>query len=537
MAQIKARGLSKKQARIAAGGILSVGVFVLSALPVFSQLSAPSALGGLPGNFLLYGVGARALAMGGAYYGISNDASAGSWNPAGLAQLQRKQLTVMDGALAQQTGLDYAAYAQPLKGGSAFAGSITKISAGGFQNETATYDPNGNLTGLQSNGSFTAQQEAFDFSWARNLTKTTAFGATIQEISNTLAGSADTTQALNIGMMKNFGGFYHLGLGVQNAFSRTSGATNDQYPVIVRMGNAVDLFHDRLILDLDINKPLTPGLDVRFGGEYHISQWFAFRFGLMGLPGIQETDFGFGLDFKTIQVDIAEGIGNLGSSTKISLTFKFGQTKNADTNAKVKAVLRMAFEALQQGNFTLAQARFKEALYIQPGNQKILDMVNRLKKVTDHVAQATGGQEFQTFLRKGAVMYVEGHDYRGAVNALRYAYNKNPKDEKLLRLLNVVEKDAHVTELTRRVGGPEQFTWVDQKIYDARQSVYEGHYDAAIRRAQDVLDLEPDNLTALEILGSSFYLMDQKQKAIAVWKRVLELDPHNKEVRQFMQAQ
>lgn len=535
MAHTKARGLSQKQAKLAAGGILSAGLFVFSVIPAFAQLAAQSAIGGLPGSFLLYGVGARALAMGGAYYGISNDASAADWNPAGLAQLQRKQVTFMDGALAQQTSLDYLAYAQPLKGGSTFAGSVTKLSAGGFQNESATYNSAGTLTGLQSNGSFSNQQEAFGFSWAKNLTKTTSFGATVQEISNSLAGNSNTTQALNIGMMKTIG-FYHLGLGVQNAFSRTSGNTQDQYPVIVRMGNSVQLFHDRLILDLDVNKPLTPGLDLRFGGEYRISHWFAFRFGLMGLPGIQETDFGFGLDFKTIQVDVAEGIGALGSNTKVSLTFKFGQTKNANTNAKIKAVIRTAFEALQEGNFTLAQARFKEALYIQPGNKQVTEMVQRLNKVTDHVPQATGGEEFQTFLRKGAIMYVEGHDLRGAVNSLRYAYNKNPKDEKLLRLLNVVEKDAHVAEITRRVGGPEQFTWIDQKVYDARQSVYEGHYDAAIRRAQDVLDLEPNNLTALEILGSSFYLMDQKQKAIAVWKRVLELDPHNKQVLQFMQT-
>ncbi len=536
MAQAKARGLScYRQARIAAGRILSAGFLVFFSVPAFSQLLAQSAIGGLPGNFLLYGVGAKALAMGGAFYGLSNDATAGNWNPAGLAQLQRKQLTLMDGALPQQTSLDYLAYAQPLKGGSTFAGSFTKLSAGGFQNETATYNPQGTLTGLTSNGSFTNAQQAISFSWAKSLTKTTSFGATVQEISNSLAGYASNTQALNIGMLKTFG-FYHLGLGVQNAFSRTAGATSDQYPVIVRMGNAIELFHDRLILDMDLNKPLTPGLDVNFGGEYHLSQWFAFRFGLMGIPQIQETDFGFGLDFQTFQVDVAEGIGNLGSSTKISLGFKFGESKTANTNAKVKAVLKSAFEALQEGNFTLAQARFKEALYIQPGNNKIQQMIDRLKTVTNHVPQATGGEEFQTFVRKGAVLFVDGNDLRGSVNALRYAYNKNPKDEKLLLLLNAVEKAAHVTELTRRVGGPEQFTWVDQKVYDARQSVYEGHYDAAIRRAQDVLDLEPNNVTALEILGSAFYLMEQKQKAIAVWKRVLELDPHNKEVRQFMQA-
>jgi tetratricopeptide (TPR) repeat protein len=78
-------------------------------------------------------------------------------------------------------------------------------------------------------------------------------------------------------------------------------------------------------------------------------------------------------------------------------------------------------------------------------------------------------------------------------------------------------------------------TWVDQKIYDARQSVYDGKYDQAIRRAEDVLDLEPNNVTALEIMGSAFYMMEQKDKALAVWKRVLELDPNNRAVKEFLQ--
>jgi len=163
-------------------------------------------------------------------------------------------------------------------------------------------------------------------------------------------------------------------------------------------------------------------------------------------------------------------------------------------------------------------------------------MVARLMNVTTFVPQATGGEEFQTFVRKGVIEYVDGRDLKSSVNALRYAYNKNPKDEKLLNLLNLVEKEAGAGEITRKMEGPEQFTWVDQKIYDARQSVYDGKYDQAIRRSQDVLDLEPNNTTALEIMGSAFYMMEQKDKALAVWKRVLEIDPNNKAVRDFIQS-
>ena len=46
------------------------------------------------GDALLLGAGARALGMGGAYVALSSDATAVSWNPAGLAHLTRKEIHV-----------------------------------------------------------------------------------------------------------------------------------------------------------------------------------------------------------------------------------------------------------------------------------------------------------------------------------------------------------------------------------------------------------------------------------------------------------
>ncbi|OGS41394.1 MAG: hypothetical protein A3J82_01260, partial [Elusimicrobia bacterium RIFOXYA2_FULL_69_6] len=287
---------------------------------------------------------------------------------------------------------------------------------------------------------------------------------------------------------------------------------------------------------LDANKPLSGSFDMRFGGEYWIARWFAFRFGLMGLPDIQETDFGFGLNFRSFNLDIAQGIHDLGSSTRISLSFRFGQSKGDRSTAQVRAFMKAGMEAFQEGNFALAAQKFNQALDAQPDNKQVQAMLSRLMAVTGFVPQAMGGEEHQTFVRRGAIAYVDGRDLRNSVNSLRYAFNKNPKDEKLLGLLNMVEKEAGVAELTRRMEGPETFTWVDQKIYDARQSVYDAKYDAAVRRAQDVLDLEPNNVTALQIMGSAFFLMEQKDKALAVWKRALEIDPTNRAIKDFMQS-
>jgi hypothetical protein len=57
------------------------------------------------GEFLSIGVGPRALSMGGASVAVSNDATAGYWNPAGLSVLSRQMVTVMHSE--QLSGLAY----------------------------------------------------------------------------------------------------------------------------------------------------------------------------------------------------------------------------------------------------------------------------------------------------------------------------------------------------------------------------------------------------------------------------------------------
>src|SRR3990170_2393337 len=109
---------------------IAASLFIVAAAGV-ARVAAQS--NGQPGAFLFYGVGGRALAMGGAYYAISDDATAAYWNPAGLANLQRKELSTMQATLFAQTKLTYFSYAHPLKGGSTFALSMTQLASAGFE--------------------------------------------------------------------------------------------------------------------------------------------------------------------------------------------------------------------------------------------------------------------------------------------------------------------------------------------------------------------------------------------------------------------
>ena len=58
------------------------------------------------GSPIPIGAGARALGMGGAFTAIADDATANTWNPAGMAQLERPELSINGGWYARSTSAD-----------------------------------------------------------------------------------------------------------------------------------------------------------------------------------------------------------------------------------------------------------------------------------------------------------------------------------------------------------------------------------------------------------------------------------------------
>jgi long-subunit fatty acid transport protein len=85
-------------------GLCALGLFV--AAPVHATK--------LAGEFMAPGGGARALGMGGAFAAVAADASTVFWNPAGISELQKRQVLAMH---AEQFGdllnYNFGAYVQP----------------------------------------------------------------------------------------------------------------------------------------------------------------------------------------------------------------------------------------------------------------------------------------------------------------------------------------------------------------------------------------------------------------------------------------
>ena len=84
--------------------IVRVAAFVcvvcaVSSVPAFAQITQTVEVASSPNPV---GSGARALGMGGAFIGVADDATAASWNPGGLIQLERPEISIV-GAYNQRT--------------------------------------------------------------------------------------------------------------------------------------------------------------------------------------------------------------------------------------------------------------------------------------------------------------------------------------------------------------------------------------------------------------------------------------------------
>ena len=87
------------------------------------------------GEFMATGVGARALGMGGAYVAISNDVTAGYWNPAALAQINFPQFSAMHAQrFANIVNYNYGAVALPVGKKSALALSLIRLGVDDIPN-------------------------------------------------------------------------------------------------------------------------------------------------------------------------------------------------------------------------------------------------------------------------------------------------------------------------------------------------------------------------------------------------------------------
>lgn len=183
-----------KEKKVRMMKIVLKSVFLLVVAVSLSWAQGVTKTGTTAGKFLSMGIGPRAIAMGGAFTSVANDASAMYWNPAGIDNVQQNQFIFTQTNWFVDIKLNY-------------LGAIFKAGALGTVGINMTAMTMGDMEVTTANNPegtgdyFSAGMYAVGFSIARHLTQKFVIGANFKYVRESISQSAAQGFAVDIGTM------------------------------------------------------------------------------------------------------------------------------------------------------------------------------------------------------------------------------------------------------------------------------------------------------------------------------------------------
>jgi hypothetical protein len=358
--------------------------------PVFAAAEMPGSSGA---DFLIFGQGPRAIAMGESQTAVADDAYAAYWNPAGLSLVEQPQAAFTHNKSVEGMDLQYLSLAWPVRPGSTLNLNLTRFSASGFE----AYDAQGVRKGSVEGG-----DTALGLAYGHDLLQDVggrpmlSLGANAKGIQEELASVKARTLALDLGALAIWrldgyrskapwlGSEVRVGFTAQNLgpglkFDRE----RSPLPTTYRVGLAWQAHPSGDPLTLSIDQVL--GRDqphyVALGMEYVAWRLMAFR---AGFRSGQDIGHGFrggvGFKFKTFDVDYAfAGFGELGSMHRVGILVRFGrpvETTPPEERA-LGAIFMKAARFMHEQRYYEAVLEYSKILNIDPTNEKALEGMKR----------------------------------------------------------------------------------------------------------------------------------------------------------------
>lgn len=193
---------------------------ILSIIALSWNLSSGSAK--YAGDFLRLGVGARALGMGSSFVAISDDATAGYWNSAGLPKLRRNEIALMH---SEQFGgivkNDYGGIVLPFRSSESFGLGLIRIGVDGIK-YTVLQDPREALSPtnrpqvarIVNNADY-----ALLLSYGRFVREDLSMGVGVKLIRRSIGGNSAFGYGVDIGLLWLAGRGISLGTNLRDATS------------------------------------------------------------------------------------------------------------------------------------------------------------------------------------------------------------------------------------------------------------------------------------------------------------------------------
>ncbi len=493
--------------------IISLGQFTLN-------WARKSGRGGMPGAFMSWGAGARSLGMGKAFVALADDASATYWNPAGLADLHRSELTALHSVLWGGSVYDFVSYVQPTEFGGTFGFSGTRLFMGGFEGRDAKNRVTHTFEDIQS---------AYGLSYGQRILEELAVGGTFKKMSHTLDNHKSGSYILDIGGIYTPIEDLRVGLNMQNLLSESYN-TSDELPIMARLGVNYKLLRDRLSLGADISTAIgwDSGLPYNIGMEFWALDYLALRMGI----DPQELNLGFGIEYDDYGVDYAYAAHDLGGSHRLSATISFGRSVKEIKERSAREYKTEGDVAYREGLYDDALKSFEKAYSLNPFDREVSRKRDILSDIAEWIPRKVEDTRSGSLLRRGIREYIENDNVDIIVLALNHIITEDPTDEQAKELLRWIgEKENLADPRIRVVSG---MSLAEYKLHKGLQHFYNEDYAQAIEEYQEVLVIEPENAQAYKRIGSSFYSIGNEERAVEAWERSLQLNPADDDLRNFI---
>lgn len=261
--------------------ILAIGLALFMLVVGYSQIAIAKDFNhNLP--MLRMGVGARALAMGGAHVAVANDATAGYWNPAALSQIEKVSIASMIAAnMSEDRKYNYLAVAGKFDFG---AIGFSWLNSG--TSDLMGYDESG-----QQTNSFDWNDHVFLFSYGNQM-ENFQVGFNFKVVYSKADAQDDyssTGVGFDAGVKYAINDMVHLGVTAQDLGTKVGG---DEIPATFRVGGAV-MPVEGFTIPVDIEKNQNKSeLVLRTGAEY--AYMFAEEYWAAVRGGVNDGEFTFG---------------------------------------------------------------------------------------------------------------------------------------------------------------------------------------------------------------------------------------------------
>jgi len=257
------------------------------------------------------GVGARALAMGGAFVAVADDATAAVWNPAGLAMIDDTRLTGMS------TDLFGLGVNHQYVGATTF---FANLGIGLAWERTAI-----------DGGTFQWVEQAFGASLATSVMDLAMVGANVNYyLASSGLGDKASGFGFDLGVLVGLGEMFVIGVNAKDlansAITWDSGAA-DSISGVYTAGLAMKLIDSKLVLATDIDFGGEGLGDTHVGVEFKVIDELALRGGVVLKNDFQDYYFsvGAGINVAGLYVDAAYVLEEtLGNTLVLSAEFSLG---------------------------------------------------------------------------------------------------------------------------------------------------------------------------------------------------------------------